>query len=493
MSTIRATHSGLINLFIGLLKMIFAFVFITLITRSLSVEEFGQYNLVLSIITYVVLSHYLISYWVTRELARGKESAKSAIISSGLFSTIGLIIFIIVGTSIIETSNLNFNLILLASLIVPLQFLHNILSHIAIGWKPQISSYSNLILESMKLLLALIFVFGFNWGLDGIFLALIFSFVISNAAMIYLNRKHLHSKFSFKHLRTWLSRFWIPAYPAFISIIYSFDFLIVVLLASTEVIGYYAAALAIGSFVSFSKLISVGVYPKLLGNDRGKYLNENFRLFIYFSFLFATLSIVFAKAGLFVLNPIYETISIIVVIITLRYFLFAVYDIFMTMLKGIEIIDEQPNFTIHDFLKSKLFKIPTIQLFQYVGYILGLTLSLIFIEFSNTLDLLLFWSVLALLIQIPSTVVISLWIQKEKLLQVKIFTISKYFLALIPTYFIIDFFNNTFLNYDTNLFEFTFTLLLILILGVITYLGITYAIDNNTRKLLSSIISEFKK
>ena len=492
MSSIRVTYSGFINLFIGLLKVISAFVFITLITRSLSAEEFGQYNLVLSIITYVVLSHWLISYWVTREMARGKESAKSAIISSGLFSTFGLIIFIIVGTSVIETSNLTFNVILLASLIVPLQFLHNILSHIAIGWKPQISSYSNLILESIKVPLALIFLFGFNWSIDGIFLALIFSFTISNVVMIYLNRSQLHSNFSFNHLRNWISRFWIPGYPTSISIIHSFDFLIVVLLASTEVVGYYAAALAIGTFVSCSKLISVGVYPKLLGNDRGKYLNENFRLFIYFSFLFATFSIVFAKAGLFVLNPIYETISVIVVFITLRYFLFAVYDIFNHMLRAIETIDEQPNPTIHDFLKSKLFKIPTIQLFQYVGYILILTISLVFIEFSSTFDLLLFWSVLALMIQIPSTLIISLWIKKEKLLQVKIFTIFKYFLALIPTYFIIDFFNNTLLNYDANLFEFTFTLFLILILGIITYVGITYIIDNNTRKLLSSIISQLK-
>ena len=113
-----------------------------------------------------------------------------------------------------------------------------------------------------------------------------------------------------------------------ISTIYTFDFLIVFVLASPEVVGFFAAVLAIGTLVSHSKLVTVGVYPKLLGNDRGKYLNENFRLLLYFSILFSTVSIVFAKAGLFILNPIYESVSIGVIFISIRYFLFNISDNF---------------------------------------------------------------------------------------------------------------------------------------------------------------------
>ena len=493
MSSIRATYSGFINLFTGLIRVVSAFVFITMITRSLSVEEFGQYNLVLSIITYVVISHWIISYWTTREIARGTSSGRTAVLSSGLFSSVGTIIFIIIGMSVSEISNLNLHTIILAGAIVPLQFLHNILSHVSTGWKPQIASYGNLILESTKMPMAFLFLFMFNWELNGIFFALILSFIISNLIMLYLNRTQLKKKFSLSHFKIWLSRFWIPGYPTVISIVYTFDFLIVTILASAEVVGYYAAALAIGSFVSYSKLVSVGVYPKLLGNDRGKYLNENFRLFIYFSLLFAILSIVFAKAGLFVLNPLYETISISVIFITIRYFLFSIYDTFNSMLRATETIDNQINPTIKDFLKSKLFKIPTIQLFQYSGYVIILVLSLILVDFSSPTDFVLFWAALSLVIQIPSTLVITIWIKKENLIQVKFLTISKYFVALIPTYLSIDYLNRIFLDYDSSIFEFVMTLLFILILGISIYVGITFSIDNNTRKLLKSIISQFQK
>ena len=330
-------------------------------------------------------------------------------------------------------------------------------------------------------------------GINGIFLSLIFAFIISNVAMLYFNRTKLREKFSLFTLKTWIYRFWIPSYPVGVGIIHTLDFLIVVILASPEVVGFYAAALAIGSFVSHTNLISVAVYPKLLGNDRSKYLNENFRLFVYVILLFSVLVIALAKAGLYVLNPVYENISIVVIFITIRYVLFSIYSNFWNMLRGTEKIDEKKNPTIKDFIKSKLFKIPTIQLIQYSAYIVGLTVSLVFIKFSTTTDLLIFWALISLIAQIPSTLIISIWVKKENLIQVNYLTILKYFIALIPTYFVIDFLNNNILDYSTNLFEFIPVVLLILFIGILTYVGTTLLIDFNTRNIVKSILSELKK
>ena len=493
MSNIRVTHSGLVNLSTGLVRVVTAFVFITLVTRSLSVEEFGQYNLVLSITVYVITSHWIISYWTTREIARGNMSGRTAILSSGIFSSIGTFIFIIMGMSISNSSNLEWNTIILAGALVPLQFLHNVLTHISIGWRPQIASYGNLFLELAKIPLAFLFLFIFGMELNGVFLSLILGFLASTSIMLYFNRNQLRVSFSLIVLKTWLSRFWLPGYPTMISIIHTLDFLIVAVLASSEIVGFYAAALAIGSLVSHSKLVIVGVYPKLLGNDRGKYLNENFRLLLYFSILFSTISIVFAKAGLFILNPIYAVVSVGVIFISMRYFLFNLYDNFQSILRATEIIDEKQNPTTREFFKSKLFKIPTIQLFQYVSYILILTVSLLWMKFPSTLDLVIFWSILSLLLQIPSTLLICIWIKKEKLIQINFITILKYFISAAPIYFFIDFLNNTFLDYTANIFILAPKILFILTICIFSYVGITFLIDGNTRQLLKSIVGELKK
>ena len=493
MSNIRVTHSGLVNLLTGLARVVAAFVFITLVTRSLSVEEFGQYHLVLSITVYVVTSHWIISYWTTREIARGNTSGRTAILSSGIFSSIGTLIFLIIGISVSNSSNLELNTIILAGALVPLQFLHSILNHIAVGWKPQIASYGNLFLELTKVPLAFLFLFMFGMELNGVFLSLILGFLASISIMLYFNRNQLRTSFSLTVLKTWLSRFWLPGYQMLATIIYTFDFLIVVILASPEVVGFYAAILAIGSLVSHSNLVTVGAYPKLLGNGRGKYLNENFRLLLYFSILFSTLSIVFAKAGLFILNPIYEVVSVGVIFITIRYFLFNISYNFNSMLRATETIDEKQNPTIGEFLKSKLFKIPTIQLFQYVSYILILTVSLLLIKSPSSSDLVIFWSIISLLAQIPNTLLICIWMKKEKLIQINFITILKYFVAAVPIYFFNDFLTNIFLDYNANIFILVPQILLILSICILSYVGITFLIDGNTRQLLKSIVNELKK
>jgi hypothetical protein len=158
----------------------------------------------------------------------------------------------------------------------------------------------------------------------------------------------------------------------------------------------------------------------------------------------------------------------------------------------LEKIDEEKNPTIKDFIKSKLFKIQTVQLIQYSAYIVGLTVSLVFIKFSSTTDLLIFWALISLIAQIPSTLIISIWVKKENLIQVNYLTILKYFIALIPTYFVIDFLNNNILDHSTNLFEFIPVVSLILSIGILTYIGTTLLLDFNTRNITKSIFSELK-
>ena len=96
MSSIRVTYSGLIGLVIGLSSVITGMIFILIVTRSLTPEELGTWGLVGGLITYVIILEPMISYWATREIARGTESGKTAVISSGIFSIVGILAFIVI-------------------------------------------------------------------------------------------------------------------------------------------------------------------------------------------------------------------------------------------------------------------------------------------------------------------------------------------------------------------------------------------------------------
>ena len=82
MSNIRVTYSGLIQFVVGLIIIIAGFVSTLIVTRSLTVEEFGTWRLILGVIVYALAIQPMISFWSTREIARGVESGKTAIISN---------------------------------------------------------------------------------------------------------------------------------------------------------------------------------------------------------------------------------------------------------------------------------------------------------------------------------------------------------------------------------------------------------------------------
>ena len=55
MSGIRVTYSGLISLVVGALGTVTGLIFILIVTRTLSVQEFGTWGLIISLFSYVIL------------------------------------------------------------------------------------------------------------------------------------------------------------------------------------------------------------------------------------------------------------------------------------------------------------------------------------------------------------------------------------------------------------------------------------------------------
>ena len=80
MSEIRVTYSGLISLLISVVTLGTGFLFMMILTRTLSSEELGTWHLILNLLMYMVISESIFSYWVPREINRGTESGKSALL-----------------------------------------------------------------------------------------------------------------------------------------------------------------------------------------------------------------------------------------------------------------------------------------------------------------------------------------------------------------------------------------------------------------------------
>ena len=128
MSGIRVTYSGLISFGVGMGTILTGIIFTLIVTRQLTSNELGIWTLIGGLISYVVITESTISYWVTREIARGIESGKTAIFVSGIMSVVGMVIFMIIVYFAAEQFNIDKNILIIGIIMIPvIIFEHKIL------------------------------------------------------------------------------------------------------------------------------------------------------------------------------------------------------------------------------------------------------------------------------------------------------------------------------------------------------------------------------
>jgi len=493
-SSIRVTYSGLIGLVIGLSTVITGMIFILIVTRSLSPEELGTWGLVGGLITYVVILEPMISYWTQREIARDIDSGKTAVISSGVFSIVGTLAFLLIAFVVSEPTNTDIDILFFAALMIPFSFLNRTLSAIALGWKPHVNSYGVLVFDIAKIPSAFVFVYLMELGIYGAILSLIVSYIPSIVILVILSRHKLQNNFNRDFLKNWLKHAWLPSYIKFPNMVV-LDVLIFSLITGSVVgLAYWVAATTIGTATRHTSQITRAVYPKLLSGGRKEILQSNLIRLFYFTFLFMAISITFAKPALFTLNPIYDVAILAVIFITIRSFVKTLGSSFTQALQGIENVDSKQS-TQKEYLKSKLFYLPSIRLIRRGVYLSTLSIGLLLLiqSDSSQINLVIYWSIILFLVEIPFTIYYYYLVRKNFPLSLDVVAIIKYLIISVGVFGGIYFLMDRFLVYTESIFEFLPNVIPFLILGVLAYFGLTYLIDKKTRKLFNSVYLEIKR
>ena len=495
MSEIRITYSGLVSLSFGLTRIITGLFFMIIITRVLVAEEFGTWTLISGLLFYGIILDPIIAYWATRETARKIDSGKTSVLGEGILSMGGIGIYILCVILVSPQTNVDYNVLLFAVILIPLMYLHKVLSSINLGWKPHVVSYSNFFADLAKIPLALLFVYYFEMGVVGVIISFFIGYIINDIALFWYAKEKIKNQIKKEFFQKWLKISWLPLYPRIASLIGRSDVIIFSIITGSVIgLAYYSAALVIAGIVGYASAFSVGIYGKLLGEKKKDYLGHNITLQVYFMILFAGLSIIFAEFGLFALNPIYKIASLVVIILTIRVFFQTFNGLFSQVLTGIEDVDTIKESRFSDYIKSRLFVVPTIQLIQTISYIVILSFVLIFTNDTSTqLELVIWWSILAVCIEIPFTVFLATLIKKSVDVKIQKSRIAKYLITGIIVFGITFIILEQNITYNEKLIEFLPSLVIFVILSAFLYLIITIVIDSKIRNLFYSILNEIKK
>jgi len=495
LSNIRVTYSGLISLVVSVLAVLTGTIFVVMVTRKLAPEELGFWTLITTVVGYVLVVEPIVSYWTTRQIARGERVGKTALFTDGLFSIGGVPFYFLIALFVSFSLGVDLFVLLIASSLIPLMFLHGALSAIALGYKPHSEQFAIVGFELSKIPLGVFLIVMLQLGIIGAIMTVIIASVIRIIILLIMLRQQLIDSIKLRIIKFWLRMSWIPMYGIFPGLILTFDVIIFSLITNSLVgLAYWTAGITVAALVAQSGNISRALYPKLLANGKKEYAEENLKRTMYFAIPMLALSIVLAKPLLHIINPIYIDGIYIVYFLAFKSFMAIFLYMAFNIITAYEKVDLDKNASFKQFLKSKLFFIPTLSLIMSGLYIAILIIFLLLIPSTlEEIEAVTIWSFILFTVYIPFTIYALILVKKNHQITLPFVSFLKYsgvtLLASIAVFFI----SEKVIEYVPSIWDFLPQVIVIAALGGGIYFGLTYVVDSSTRKLFKSIINEIRK
>lgn len=485
----------MIALIVAIVGVITGTIFVIIVTRKLSPEELGLWTLINIYVSYVFVVDPIVSYWSTRQAARGEAVGKSVMYMAGLFSIFGVIAYLIISIFISNSLNIDYSILLLATALVPLMFFHGALSGIANGTKPHSEQYGTMAFEFTKIPLGYFFVVFSQMGIYGALLTVIFSNVVRVVILSVQLRKYLLGEFKRQFVKFWFKMSWLPMYAMIPSFAITLDVAIFSAMSNSLIaLAFWTAGLTIATLVSQAGTISQALYPKLIAIQKKEFATDNLKRTLFFAIPFLALSIVLAKPLLHIINPIYIGASVIVYFLAARAFVNIFVNFSFSVTRAYEQVDKNENSTFKEYLKSKLFVIPTLT-YVMSGIYLGSLIPMLLLAPKNwsEIELVQTWAMIFFGSYVPFAVYGLTSIKRNYGINLPWLHILKYSLVTLFTSIILFYLSETFLEYKTSIWEFLPEIIPLVAISGIIYFGITYLIDDSTRSFFKSILSEFTR
>lgn len=369
-SSVRPRRTGALVFGSRILSVFTGALFLVMITRSLSTSQFGLWEVIADVVVFASYPAGLLTYWATREVARGKIVGKTTLVLNLLASLIGVgifIIFALASHSIIGASLAPF---ILAIVLVPLTYWNQATTALVAGFDPGIGAYALVFSEVAKLLVAFPLLFILKMSIMGVIIAIAAAYFCLSAVSTYMLRPVIKDSVDVSVGRKWLRNSSVPAVNMLTYVVAVADtFLASIGQHTTTLAAYYQAAYQFALIVGYASYLSAALYPLLL-RDRSERLPS---VMLDFSLLFAVPmaagAIALAPKLLFLLSPKYAVSTPALVLLSLSAVVGVVSVILDQSLTGRETVDLRKDGGIGALLRSDLMFVPVANLIYYILYL----------------------------------------------------------------------------------------------------------------------------
>jgi O-antigen/teichoic acid export membrane protein len=374
-SNISVRRTGLVVFSSRMVSVFTGLIFLLLMTHSLSVQQFGLWEVILDIVTFACYPAGLLVFWATREIARGRFLGRTAIWMNLAFSLFGLALYFLfsfVSAARVESS---LDSLLLAILLVPIGYWNQAANAVVSGHRPIVAGYSVIASEVCKLAVAFPALLVFHIGIDGVIVSVMAANVAQAATSTFMTRDADALPFDVAAGKSWLARSWLPSLTSLPYVLGVADTYIASLAAgNTTLVGYYQAAFAVATIAGYSFYLASALYPLLLRGGSDELTAATLDLTLLFGVPMAVGAAALAKPILYVLRPTYTEASTALTILAFAALVNSVSLILDQNLMGRDKVDVDEKATFRRYVGSAIFFVSIVDLATALAYLVSIYL-----------------------------------------------------------------------------------------------------------------------
>jgi len=361
---IRLQYSGFIIFAAKMLSVATGMIFILLLTRNITKEQYGIWSNISDLMAYFMLLNAAFPFWTTRFVARGKEgAAKTGFIANLIIALIAAAFYIPLVPVITSTLNIGESYIILyfiASAPIIEGYLISVLEACLQAKKPQAVGYGLLVGELCKIILAYVLIVKFQQLLLGAMMSILTAFSIQIMYYIKLVSGDLKQKIRWDYVKEWLKGSVSNIYSAAGNQIAAFIFMLLIIYGGKAARGDYAAAATIANIITYSSFLSFALYPKLLAENSLEDVTTSLKMVLMFAIPMTAGAMAMPDSFLTILDEPYREAAPVLFLLAIDAFIATISGFFTSVLFGVEKLDEKAKIPLKQLAKSNIFKVFTL-------------------------------------------------------------------------------------------------------------------------------------
>ncbi len=467
-------------------------IFLVMMTRSLSAQQFGMYEVIVDIVTFSAYPAGLVAFWATRDIARSKMFGKTAIVLNLLLSALGVAIyFALAYFSASKIPSANLSTLFFAVLLVPVADFNQAANSVVQGHRPVVLGYAVIFSEVSKLAVAYPLLVVFNVGIDGVILSVMVANLAQAIASVALAGNAMSNPLNIEQGKRWIVHSWLPILTTLPILLGVADTYAASLAASdTVLVGHYQAAYSVAALAGYSFYLASAMYPLLLKGSDHKVTVMTLDLALAVGIPMAVGAAVLAKPILHLLNPQYLDASTALAILAIAALGITVSSVFDQVLLGKDRVDVDESAKLRDYLRSSILFVAKVNIALALVYLVAVYASVaggiaVGLSGAATLDV---WALAQLGVFVVSIAVKARRILKGE--QLALPSSIGYYVVGAGIMAALLYVLQGFITYGGGTFALAAELVAVSVVGVSVYGAFVLALDKTLRDFVRSALRE---